>query len=314
MNNQSDPRNLHQLAADPGTDYETLRDIAYRHPELRAVVAQNPHTYSGLLEWLGSLGDPAVDQALAQRRAYGQQGAGRFPPVSQAASGTAALDQASRQQGNRSGESDGSSQSRVGLVLGILIAIALVLVVISIVVFKGIFPSRPVDPSPAPAPQSSAQSTEPESNGAAEEQSEAEPEQAQSDEQPIVYPAPAGAVQAGEIMAPSGNIACTLSDETVSCVIVDDDYAAAGVESCGDRLTNLVATAEGASRECVESAQGGGQALEYGKFATSGDVACQSTQNGMSCWNMKSGASFALARQGWMVGEQGPIGEDQFRW
>jgi hypothetical protein len=56
-------------AADPATDLGELARLAHEHPELRAVVAANPSTYEGLLEWLGQFGDPAVDAALARRRA-----------------------------------------------------------------------------------------------------------------------------------------------------------------------------------------------------------------------------------------------------
>jgi hypothetical protein len=58
---------LHRQAADPSTDLGTLADIATHHPALRATVAANPSTYEGLLDWLGQLGDPAVDAALAIR-------------------------------------------------------------------------------------------------------------------------------------------------------------------------------------------------------------------------------------------------------
>lgn len=58
---------LHRQAADPGTDLGTLADIATHHPALRATVAANPSTYEGLLDWLGQLGDPTVDAALAIR-------------------------------------------------------------------------------------------------------------------------------------------------------------------------------------------------------------------------------------------------------
>ena len=58
---------LHRQAADPATDLGVLADIATHHPSLRATVAANPSTYEGLLDWLGQLGDPAVDAALTIR-------------------------------------------------------------------------------------------------------------------------------------------------------------------------------------------------------------------------------------------------------
>lgn len=55
---------LARQAADPATPQEVLADLAYRHPELRPLVAANPATYEGLREWLRALGDPAVDRVL----------------------------------------------------------------------------------------------------------------------------------------------------------------------------------------------------------------------------------------------------------
>jgi hypothetical protein len=56
-----------QQASDPATPAEVLAAIAEHRPDLRSAVAANPAAYPGLLEWLGQLGDPAVDAALAAR-------------------------------------------------------------------------------------------------------------------------------------------------------------------------------------------------------------------------------------------------------
>ena len=60
-------------ASDPQTPGQVLADIAALRPDLRVAVAGNPSTYPGLLEWLGGLGEPAVDAAIAARRAAVQQ-------------------------------------------------------------------------------------------------------------------------------------------------------------------------------------------------------------------------------------------------
>jgi hypothetical protein len=54
-------------ALDPATPAIVLAKIAELAPELRPALAKNPSTYPALIEWLGQLGDPAVDAALAQR-------------------------------------------------------------------------------------------------------------------------------------------------------------------------------------------------------------------------------------------------------
>jgi hypothetical protein len=58
-----------QQASDPATPAEVLAAIAEHRPDLRPLVAGNPTAYPGLLDWLGQLGDPAVDAALAGRAA-----------------------------------------------------------------------------------------------------------------------------------------------------------------------------------------------------------------------------------------------------
>lgn len=54
--------------ANPGIDQARLADIARDYPQHRAAVAAHPQAYPGLVEWLGALGDPAVNQAIANRQ------------------------------------------------------------------------------------------------------------------------------------------------------------------------------------------------------------------------------------------------------
>ncbi|HWV27329.1 MAG TPA: hypothetical protein VNZ66_08910 [Aeromicrobium sp.] len=57
-----------QEASDPATEPARLADLAHHHPHTRPAIARHPQAYPGLLEWLGSLGDPEVDAALQERR------------------------------------------------------------------------------------------------------------------------------------------------------------------------------------------------------------------------------------------------------
>lgn len=50
------------------TDQMQIAQIAQYAPELRACIARNPNTYPALIEWLGRLGDPAINAALAFRQ------------------------------------------------------------------------------------------------------------------------------------------------------------------------------------------------------------------------------------------------------
>ncbi|QKD79030.1 hypothetical protein [Actinomyces marmotae] len=54
-------------AQDPTTPWADLHELAQNYPGLRPYIARNPNTYPDLLTWLGSLGDPAIDAALASR-------------------------------------------------------------------------------------------------------------------------------------------------------------------------------------------------------------------------------------------------------
>jgi hypothetical protein len=58
-----------RVAMDPRTPAATLAELATHAPEARPYVARHPNAYPGLLEWLGGLGDPAVNQALRERGA-----------------------------------------------------------------------------------------------------------------------------------------------------------------------------------------------------------------------------------------------------
>lgn len=61
------PEQAATAAADPQTDLAQLAEIAHHFPSARAAVAANPSAYPALLEWLAALGDPTIDEALAQR-------------------------------------------------------------------------------------------------------------------------------------------------------------------------------------------------------------------------------------------------------
>lgn len=58
---------LRRQAGDPETPLQAIADLAYHHPELRAIIAANPSSYPDLLGWLAQLGEPDIDAALARR-------------------------------------------------------------------------------------------------------------------------------------------------------------------------------------------------------------------------------------------------------
>ena len=60
---------LRARAQDPRASARELAQLACLHAHLRPVIAANPATPAGVLEWLASHRDPAIDVAISSRRA-----------------------------------------------------------------------------------------------------------------------------------------------------------------------------------------------------------------------------------------------------
>ena len=373
-------------AQDPSTDAEALRQLAYRYPELRPVVAAHPHAYRGLLDWLHQFNDPQVNAALEARDDYdgyidsngylvmhgdvsgavagssirtsesgmyvlGQGGVNSYsqvvaqvqrhsimgskgtqdpeatavyPSASSgssypSASGTPARPQPTPQAYRGAGasyqvqptasqqvapkeEKERRGFPMMGLVLGILGLIAVILLGFVIYVFKRGYEGPATNSNTTPSTSSSAPA-------------QATPSPSATTEEPVKYPAPADAITVDSFSSPSGNITCSFTADGVSCGIKESDWAEDGYASCsGSQVGVLSATKDKAGQSCESAVPGGGNALAYGATATKGDFACHSTQDGISCWNTKTGQSFALARGGWMTGTTGEISPQKFSW
>ena len=373
-------------AQDPSTDAEALRQLAYRYPELRPVVAAHPHAYRGLLDWLHQFNDPQVNAALEARDDYdgyidsngylvmhgdvsgavagssirtsesgmyvlGQGGVNSYSQVVaqvqrhsimgskgtqdpeatavypsassgssySSASGTPARPQPTPQAYRGAGasyqvqptasqqvapkeEKERRGFPMMGLVLGILGLIAVILLGFVIYVFKRGYEGPATNSNTTPSTSSSAPA-------------QATPSPSATTEEPVKYPAPADAITVDSFSSPSGNITCSFTADGVSCGIKESDWAEDGYASCsGSQVGVLSATKDKAGQSCESAVPGGGNALAYGAAATKSDFACHSTQDGISCWNTKTGQSFALARGGWMTGTTGEISPQTFSW
>jgi len=188
----------------------------------------------------------------------------------------------------------------MAVVLGILAITAAVLLAFVIYVFTrgyegpagGSNPTSSASSSTSPQPSASATTSE-----------------------PVKYPAPAGAVKVDSFTMPSRNITCSFSDTGVSCGIAESNWAEEGYASCtGGKVGVLKATKDESTQSCESSMPSGGDTIAHGVAATKGDYACRSTADGVTCWNTKSGKSFALARAGWMTGSTGEIFPSDFEW
>ena len=340
-------------AQDPSTDAEALRQLAYRYPELRPVVAAHPHAYRGLLDWLHQFNDPQVNAALEARDDYdgyidsngylvmhgdvsgavagssirtsesgmyvlGQGGVNSYSQVERttpysavvgsnapvpkvgareqvvaqvqrhsimggnaaqdpeatavypstpqaypSASGTPARAQSTPQAYPSAGASyqvQSTAQQQVvpvtrerrpvpvmGIVLGILAVVALVLLGFVIFVFTRGYEGPAGGSDPATS-SSSATST---------------PSPSATTDEPVKFPAPAGATKMDNFMAPSGNIKCSFSADGVTCGIADSDWEEEGYASCsGSKVGTLTATKTEATQSCAASMPSGGPKLE----------------------------------------------------
>ena len=103
---------------------------------------------------------------------------------------------------------------------------------------------------------------------------------------------------------PSGNIACTMSVDGVTCTIASFTYAPPVVAGCTEKTGHvLVLNADGVAFDCVSGpppAVAGDDVpvLEYGLTTSVGAYTCRSATDGVQCMDT-SGSGFQLARASW---------------
>ena len=103
---------------------------------------------------------------------------------------------------------------------------------------------------------------------------------------------------------PSGNIACTMSVDGVTCSIASYTYAPPVVAGCTEVTGHvIVLNADGVAFDCVSGpppAVAGDDVpvLEYGLTTSVGDYTCRSATDGVQCTD-GSGTGFRLARASW---------------
>ena len=357
-------------ASDPNTDLTKLHELANNYPGLRPYIATNPRTYPALLEWLGTLGDPAVDAALARRYgpaqplttapadgstqilAPGQIGAHspqsspqrqslaetqRQQPVPEYAQQTQTIQQTQYQQPARPeyaqqtqtvqqtqyqqpvqpeyapavqsapegvfgvGElAEEEAGPRPTLWLWILGAVAIVAVVAVVVWFVlsnhgGGDDSATEDPAPTAA-QSEAPKTD---NPSKKPSPSASPTPSPTPTQKITAPAPANAIEMSSFTAPSGNITCTLGDDSVTCTIKEHNFTptdASCRNSANSPVTWTVKKDGSATSSCGGSFSSSGAQLQYGSAAKNSSFACTSSEDGIECWSQVTGQGFKMSR------------------
>ena len=170
----------------------------------------------------------------------------------------------------------------MGVVLGILGLIAVILLGFVIYVFTRGYegPATSSDATPSASSSSPAHAT---------------PSPSATTEEPVKYPAPAGAITVDSFSSPSGNITCSFTADGVSCGIKESDWAEDGYASCsGSQVGVLTASKDKAGQSCEAAVPGGGNALAYGAaqiLVACARAAVQDKRNGYG------GSEFAQARE-----------------
>ena len=102
--------------------------------------------------------------------------------------------------------------------------------------------------------------------------------------------------------SPTGNIACTMSPDGVTCTIANKQYEVPASEGCTGTTGHTVVLneADGVTTPCVEGpapapASADTPVLEYGQTQTVGPYTCTSGSNGMSCVVDDTGTGFRVA-------------------
>lgn len=195
-----------------------------------------------------------------------------------------------------------SGPRRSTIVLGILAAIALVLVVAIVVWFFSSASSRPRASSPTAQsqqeqPAATQDTRDQESTPTTEPSPTPSPSPTQS--QNLRAPAPTDAVEMTSFSTPSGNIACALGKNSVSCTINEHSFVPEDASCSTDptRPFTVTVTKDGqAQGSCGGTAAAGGDTLSYGSSAKNDSFACTSTESAISCWSQVSGQGFSLSR------------------
>lgn len=138
--------------------------------------------------------------------------------------------------------------------------------------------------------------------------------QSSNTEETVRYPAPADAVRMGSFSAPSGNIHCEISETGARCQILQNEWVGTAYDVCPGLDGGAIKVDSTSVGSDCSGPVAPGTTLAYGSYATSGDYACSSTSDGISCWNIRTGRAFALARGGWMRGTTGNIPPQDFSW
>ena len=131
------------------------------------------------------------------------------------------------------------------------------------------------------------------------------------------FPPPATAVSAPWFVSETRNTACEIDASGVTCTIYEVNFGLSA-QGCTSTPYTITIPEQGQARwDCslpIVPNDSNGPVLEYSTSSSVGNGACLATFRGMSCWNTKTGSSFAIARDGFTMGTTGLIPETAFPW
>lgn len=308
-------------AADPNTSHSELYELVRSRPDLRPIIAENPSTYPALLDWLGGLGEPAIDDALARRsgatverptqvlpsesrpefdeQVFGSTAsyAGPQQPVYGYESHNAPYDPASVYDP----EEEVAPRRRRGGA-GVLVFLLALLTVGALAATYFLLMGSPFESDDAPAAEEAPaesveeqdEATEGEASPAPENEADDDNDEEDEESEPE-RPAPDGSLSITEFSSPTGNISCQLGDTDVECTLADYDFDAP--DECQNGVTFRVSEDESGTIDCSSSVSGQGQQLQYGEVTGNEDFACAATEFFFECWSQRTGEGFEVARE-----------------
>ena len=201
------------------------------------------------------------------------------------------------------GTPEGEEERRSGTWLWVLGAIALVAVVALVVWFLSSNHGGS-DPAPEATPgtvstQAGPAASVPTAGASSSPTESATPTPSATPSDAIKYPAPNDADTMSSFTAPSGNITCTLGEDSVACSIDEHSFVPTdgSCDNSADKpFTVSVGKDSGASGNCDSEYSTSGATLNYGASAKNGSFACTSSESGIECWSQVTGKGFTLSR------------------
>lgn len=302
------PASAAEEVRDPRTSPQRLLVLTEHRPDLHQAILEHPNCPQAAKDWILVRGrqqgggtpvqvnggavpvagtrdpheaatDPGFAPVAGGGDDWGLVGSGA---AAGAAGGTAAGGAPPSQQGRE--------RRRTGLACGGCAILALILVVAGVLIGNALRTGG--DSTADSGSTTSAEETTPEEESSTAEETT---EEETTSEDPV-SPAPDDAVEVGSFASPTGNIRCSLEEDSASCTVVDWDYGD-GEENCADADTFAITVAgEDPSVDCGGSYGSTGTTLEYGTTSAVGDMACTSESDGMTCWNVMTGHGFMVNR------------------